>query len=340
MQNTVKISSKKIVAYYFDPDALKKDDKKKYNIENLSRGKKNGFISRKTKTRITEILTNTSESIAWWKKEYLNTTQATQFQPCFITLTIPTKQKHDDKYIRRHLLNAFILNLQSKNLLPAYFYCTEKQKNGNIHFHIFSFTKIHWQEVRKVWNGLLIKHDYMKDYTEKFSKMSLKDYYNSRKHEKNSNQQKITKAYIEGVASKWQNPNSTDVKNINQIKNIISYCIKYLVKSRVSDSQKLDGRLWGCSDNIKNNRTHALEFSEQIKECLECIDDSFKTWEIEQEGIKVVCYNRSIIEALPPEIQVYIRTVQNRIAVKIFEDWVLKNRAATRQRRTVNGAVT
>jgi hypothetical protein len=335
MQNTIKISSKKIVAYYYDPDALKKDDSKKYNTENLSRGQKNGFISRKTKTKITEILTNTVESIDWWKKEYLNTTQAEQFQPCFITLTIPTKQKHDDKYIRRHLLNAFILNLQSKNLLPAYFYCTEKQKNGNIHFHIFSFTKLHWQEVRKVWNSLLSRHGYMKDYTEKFSKMSLKDYYNIRKHEKNANQQKITKAYYRAVAEGWTNPNSTDVKSIKQVKNIVAYCIKYLVKKEQKSKYVLDGRLWGCSDNIRKNRTHAIELTDDIKEALECIDDSFKTKEIEEEGIKVICYDRSIIEALPTQIQVYIRTVQNRIAVTVFEDWVLKNRAATRQRRTV-----
>jgi hypothetical protein len=166
----------------------------------------------------------------------------------------------------------------------------------------------------------------MKEYTEKYSKMSLKEYYNSRKQEKNSNQERITKAFKEGVATGWTNPNSTDVKSINQVKNIIAYCIKYLVKNSVQDNQKLDGRLWGCSDNIKNNRTHAIEFTDQIKEALECIDDSFKTWEIEEEGIKVVCYNRSIIEALPPEIQVYIRTVQNRIAVTVFEEWILNQR--------------
>lgn len=326
MQNTIKISEKKIVAYYHNTEVLKKSNKKKYNIENLTRGEKNGFISKKTKTKITEILTNTTESIKFWKSEYLNKSQAAIFEPSFITLTIPTQQKHDDKYIRRHLLNAFIINLQSKNLLPAYFYCTEKQQNGNLHFHIFSFTKIHWQIVRSVWNKILEKHGYMKDYTEKFSAMSLKEYYNSRKHEKNSSQERIAKAYYIGKSEAWKNPNSTDVKSIKQVKNIVAYCIKYLTKKTKKDKQKLDGLLWGCSDNIKTNRTHAIEFTKKIEECLNCIDDSFKTFEIEQEGIKVICFSRSIITALPIETQVYIRTVQNRIAVNIFEDWVLKNR--------------
>lgn len=141
----------------------------------------------------------------------------------FVTLTLPTKQKHSDKVLKR-LQTRYIENLQKTYGVKYYVWKAEAQRNGNIHFHLLIDKWIHWTIHRKLWNKQLDKLGYLDEYFEKHGN---------------------------------RNPNTTDVHSLKKdkrgkkLKNITSYIIKYMTKLEFGKRPIL-GQLWGCSDSTKN----------------------------------------------------------------------------------------
>ena len=140
----------------------------------------------------------------------------------FVTLTLPTKQIHSDKQIKR-LQTRYIENLQKTYGVKYYVWKAEAQKNGNIHFHLLVDKWIDWTVHRKLWNKQLDKLGYLDTYQQ-----------------------------IHGN----RNPNTTDVHSLKtdkkgrKIKNVTTYIIKYMTKLEFGKRPIL-GKLWGCSDEAK-----------------------------------------------------------------------------------------
>lgn len=166
-------------------------------------------------------------------KSYVNsrTGKRTSFKLIFVTLTLSAPQgKVTDKELKQFVLKPFIRTMKTKGM-RNYIWKAERQKNGNLHFHLFMDSFIYHTVIRKVWN----------QYQEKFN-------------------------FISQFEAKWghRNPNSTDVEAIRDEKGVTNYMIKYMMKSPKEDKEEEEigasevdifGRCWDCSERlkIKNN---------------------------------------------------------------------------------------
>jgi hypothetical protein len=83
------------------------------------------------------------------------------FRLTFITLTLSNKQFHDDDYIKRNMLAAFIRWMERKHQGVFWLWKAEAQQNGNIHFHITTNVFIHWRTIRHKWNEIQLAHGYL-----------------------------------------------------------------------------------------------------------------------------------------------------------------------------------
>lgn len=154
-----------------------------------------------------------------------------KYKLTFITLTLPATQTHDDKTIKNKLLNTFLNDFRRKYKTDLYIWKSEKQQNGNIHFHIITNQFIRHELIRSSWNRVLENLGYITAY-----QLNRKEYFKNgfrvteNKNDKRTEEQQ-RKAYEKGVLEDWRNPNSTDIQALKNIKNIQAYITKYVVKS-------------------------------------------------------------------------------------------------------------
>ena len=198
-----------------------------------------------------------------------------QFKLNFLTLTLPSKQKHSDNEIKATLLNQFLVELRHKYKVQNYLWRAESQANGNIHFHIVCDTFVPWRTLRTDWNRITEKLGYVSGFTA-----------NTGKHDQNS----------------------TDVHSINAIKNLSGYLSKYCSKNSKGYTvlatkasfqpfkpiswlsykhpvlqknakfyRQIHGKLWGLSTNLSKYQTAKSEVHGRIEAELEWIRNKKKS---------------------------------------------------------------
>lgn len=116
------------------------------------------------------------------------------FRINFVTLTLPSLQQHSDKEIHQKVFKSFIRYWTTRNPSLLYVYKAEVQDNGNLHYHLTTNSFIHHKKLRKMWNkacNLL--------------------------------------GYVDRC--KVQDPNSTDVHAVKNVKNLAAYLCKYVSKT-------------------------------------------------------------------------------------------------------------
>ena len=120
--------------------------------KNLQKDKLKGTLLKSTIKKITNQLTtwlssiNTYNSLPNVKKIHK------KYYPVFITLTLSSIQKHSDNFIKRYMLGAFIKSIKLNYGVKYYYWRAEKQKNGNIHFHLIVDKYIDYNSLRQKWN--------------------------------------------------------------------------------------------------------------------------------------------------------------------------------------------
>lgn len=206
-------------------------------------------VHAKKKLRIAiEILV----AIALPKKAFNPTTNREfTFRINFITLTLPAQQgTRTDKEIKSKVLDPWIKKARRRFNLKNYVWRAERQKNGNIHFHITSDCYIPYDQLRDTWNDNLEALGFITEFEKK----------NGHRH-----------------------PNSTDVHATRSIKNLAAYLVKYTCKGHDTpelyraqppwakaerqlkarknakkfmrmlslNEQRIDGKVWDCSTNLK-----------------------------------------------------------------------------------------
>lgn len=221
--------------------------------------KANGNVSKIAKRKISkaiEYLITTSSQ----KKVYERISGKTViFKVAFVTLTLTSKQQHSDSDIINKCLNSFLLELKKFYELKNYIWRAEKQKNGNIHFHILIDKFVPYYELRNRWNRIINKLGYVDRYQE-----NMKEYYKS--GFKMSTNKKDTRpetlqyiAYKKASTTNFNCPNSTDIHSTKHIKNIKSYICKYLTKNKETPGTEAKketetiiqtGRVWGCNHDL------------------------------------------------------------------------------------------
>lgn len=179
----------------------------------------------------------------------------------FITLTLSSKQVHSDKEIITKVFQPFLDYLRKNYSIKNYFWRAETQSNGNLHLHLCLDVFVPWMLLRNRWNFFQNKLGYI-DVFEK----------------KNNHNQ----------------PNSTDIHSLKNIKKIGAYLSKYCGKNakgitvlctksicsllslphchnlklwtfppkKVRFFRQVHCKLWGCSQNIS-----------KLKKCRVCLND-------------------------------------------------------------------
>jgi hypothetical protein len=199
------------------------------------KGTYNGFVSKKTAREVTRRISNLLEIAP--KAGRLVT---------FVTLTLPSTQKHPDNFVKRHLLGDFIQIIAKQYKVKTYIWKAETQKNGNIHFHLLvdSFlpnaadtSKRRQGPINAIWNNICKRYGYLENYRAD----RLRDYFAG----------KLTKDQIKWhKAFNFSVPNSTDVHQLKKTSKPEAYICKYVAKPEPG-RRLVDGRIIGCSDKLK-----------------------------------------------------------------------------------------
>lgn len=175
------------------------------------------------------------------EKEAMNfkTGKRFKFKVNFVTLTLPAPQGQvSDKDLKRYCLDVWLKAAKRLFKLQSYVWRAERQKNGNLHFHICSDVYMPYDQLRDSWNQRLARYHFINEYHAKHGK--------------------------------WH-PNSTDVHSINNVRDLSAYMVKYMAKLKKNE-QRIDGKVWDCSKNLK--RKDSVEFiidneaSEMINEAV------------------------------------------------------------------------
>lgn len=156
------------------------------------------------------------------------------FKVCFLTLTLPSKQIHNSGTIITTILDDFLQVLRKRLGMKNYVWRLEFQSNGNIHFHICTDTYVDYYFALRHWNKSLNKLGYVDRYSSEMSKLSFLDY--SKRFGKNYkgvpiDRNILLKRYQNGVKTKWNKPNTVDVKNAKSKDSIGFYISKYFSKN-------------------------------------------------------------------------------------------------------------
>jgi len=92
------------------------------------------------------------------EKEATNfkTGQLFKFKVNFITLTLPAMQGSiTDKEIKRECLDVWLKSAKRVFKLNSYVWRAERQKNGNLHFHLITDCYMPFDQLRDSWNNRL-----------------------------------------------------------------------------------------------------------------------------------------------------------------------------------------
>lgn len=169
----------------------------------------------------------------------------------FITLTLPSTQQHEDTEITKRCFAPFLDRCRKIGILQNYVWRAEKQKNGNIHYHVLTDTFCQYSLIRNLWLLCVDKLGYVKAFTEKFNKMTL-DQYTKLPFNSKRTMQEISRAYANGVRTKWKFPPAVTVDYIQDEKELQHYLSKYVSKDDTAEGNIVKGRVWSASQSVSD----------------------------------------------------------------------------------------
>ncbi len=224
-------------------------DQNKKSLANLKNVRYNGFMSKATQRKCSSFLEAWIYTLGYNENRNSYTVNTDQAKLQFVTLTLSAKQLHTDQQIRREMLTPFLQDLQRDYGTKHYFWKAEKQRNGRLHFHILISSKISWSRIRQLWNKQQLKLGYIDRYRQDRKRWHSNGFKVDTSKIKHWSKENQLRAYGQGKATNWSNPNSTDIHTLKQVRSAHSYIVKYCIKS--TDTNKVNGRIWGCSDSIR-----------------------------------------------------------------------------------------
>ncbi len=174
-----------------------------------------GVLSKAAQTVIHKRLYGWLESIRVGNHYYGKSKAKDQRRLVFITLTLSATQRHDDKWIKKNMLELFIKRMQNKYNVVNYFWKAEAQKNGNLHFHIILDVFIPMTFIQSNWNDIQRSKGYLDGY------FSIHGHYNAP---------------------------STHVRELSGMTDGIGYAMKYCKKS--TDSRPIQGSIFRFSNSL------------------------------------------------------------------------------------------
>lgn len=226
-----------------------------------------GYLSVASQKRIRRIIDTWMTALEVYHYIKGNKREAIKNDIRFLTLTLPAAQMHPDKVIKREALNPLIIWLNRSQKVSSYLWVAEKQKNGNLHFHILCNHWVNYMAVQKQWNKLLRGMGYIDEYRRNqlaFHANGFQPRYELADQWPLTNQYR---AYCKGMAEDWQNPNSTDIHTLKKINNVASYLCKEMTKG--SKGQTIEGKIYGNTDKLSQLKPFTMQCTWEVGKWLE-----------------------------------------------------------------------
>lgn len=262
----ISIHPDKIVCYNQRPEGVRRRYSNYAGLRPPEINEHKGNVSQKAERKIRKAINYLSticrvKPLNSWKHQ-----KVFNYKLAFVTLTLPSAQVHEDSVIMKQLFHQFLVSARKKWNMKNYVWRAEKQKNGNIHFHILVDKFVPWSELRDVWNNICNKLGYVDRYRGQMKQYHAAGFRLRGELLKKWSYKNQIKAYHQGVANDWSSPNSTDVHSIGKVSNIAAYVCKYMVKSSQTDESL--SRLWGCSYELSRAKGALLEVDSYVSEAL------------------------------------------------------------------------
>ena len=176
------------------------------------------------------------------KAKHFDSGKEFTFRVNFITLTLPSPQGEvSDEDLKKSCLKSWLEYWKDKLPGMSYVWRAERQKNGNLHFHVTTDRYILYSNIRDTWNNRLAKFGFISAFEKK----------NGHRH-----------------------PNSTDVHAVANIRNLGAYIAKYMSKTE-SVAQPIKGKVWDCSANLKRKDSCSIHVAHFDYESFTIIRESF-----------------------------------------------------------------
>ena len=204
----------------------------------------------------------------------------------FVTLTLPSQQVHSDNTIKDQCLNQLLVELRKRYHVSNYVWRAEKQKNGNLHFHLLVDKFIPWSEFRDRWNRIVNKLGYVDRYRDEMRRFHSEGFKARENLLSHWDYKAQVKAYQTGKANDWNSPNSTDIHAVHKVRDIKSYVSKYATKDEKFG--EVSGRMWGCSEALSKIKGGQIEVDSQIFDELTKIVDRSTTRVYQGDHFSVV----------------------------------------------------
>jgi uncharacterized phage-like protein YoqJ len=232
---TLKISPAYVVQYF---TRVSEDETRRNNYTNFFNEEEqikpySGEMSAGSRKRLKEaceLMIEITDEKSYYDR---NKKRTIVFKLALLTTTLSAPQERiTDREIKEHLLAPYLRKLK-KYGLTNYIWKAERQRNGNLHFHIFIDCFIDHTDARNIWNRIQSKFHFIRNFQSKFG---------------------------------HSNPNSTDIKPIENGNKAVAYMLKYMVKSVDKNNQlevgrpaeKSDtGKTWDCTTNLKERNDTA-----------------------------------------------------------------------------------
>lgn len=260
-----RLKHKRLVLFNLPVDrpSYKRFNLAKYKSEVHGKSYTKGTLSplaRKRLQRSIELLIDISP-----KKSFIHPSTGKEytFQITFVTLTLSALQGDiTDKQIVKQCLEPFLQICRRRFKVTSYIWRAERQKNGNLHFHITTNQYIPYDRLRDAWNYCQEKVGLISQF--------------ERKHG-------------------HRHPNSTDVHSVIKVRELARYLIKYMSKDQ-PEALKVTCKLWDCSKGLKHKgevdivldsvETQVLEVLESVHQATKYIGDFFTTYYIRGKDIR------------------------------------------------------
>lgn len=217
------------------------------------------------------------------------------YKMSFVTLTLPSKQQHCDTQIKKDCLNQFLVELRKNYGVTNYVWKAELQENENIHFHLILDKYVDFQALRRRWNRILEKLNYITAYSNKFQNINLLQYHAMRNRSAICSFEKSAAAYAAGKRAKWSNPNTVDVKSVYGKKQLAMYLAKYVCKPvnkakltpQQTEREINFGRSWFRSYSLSTLKyinkylltevTQIINYLKSVPKIVKCVEDMWYT---------------------------------------------------------------
>ena len=227
-----------------------------------------------------------------------------KFKIAFVTLTLPSAQIHSDNEIKSKCLNQLLIELKKQYHVKNYIWRAEKQKNGNIHFHILVDKFIPHQELRDRWNRVTNKLGYVDRYRSEMLNFHKNGFKIRKDLLKTWPAEKQKAAFKRGARTHWNSPNSTDIHSVQRIQNVKQYISKYLTKNEIeikleqkpeSNISVQEGRIWSCNKELSNIKGAQTVIDSELEIELEDLLETDGTRIIQDRYYSVIFFDMQII---------------------------------------------